>query len=92
MTTEQCRHFTVDGSAYCDRCKDEWYIDTPFTLNDVDYVVWQFHGRNLVTGEDFWSCRRVDGGGSIALTSANIDNLIGQTPYWEPQPEWHDEY
>lgn len=93
MTHEQCKHFTVDGSAYCDRCKEEWYIDTGFTMNDVNYTVWQSYGADAVTGEDYWICKRDDGNGCIYITSADIDNAIGQTPYWEPEPiNWHDVY
>jgi len=92
MTHEMCRHYTVDGSAYCDHCKEEWYVGSAFTMNDVNYTVSQSYGTDSATDEDFWVCKRDDGQGCIYLTSADIDNAISQTPYWAPQPSWHDEY
>lgn len=92
MTHEQCRHYTIDGSAYCDRCRDEWYIGTPFTFNNLDYRVWAYYGTNDVTGEISYSCRLDSGMGSVYLTTDDIDNATSQTPYWAPQPQWHDEY
>jgi hypothetical protein len=92
MTHEMCRHYTVDGSAYCDHCRDEWYIDSVFDMNGHSYRVWQFCRADELTGEAMYICRRTDGNGSIHLNVETIDEHIGQTPYWAPQPSWHDEY
>jgi len=91
MTHEQCRHFTVDGSAYCDRCKDEWYLDSVFEMNGHVYQVWQFFGFTE-SGDSMYIVRRMDGSGTIYLDTAAIDERLGQKPYWLPQPCHHDEY
>lgn len=92
MTHEMCRHYTVDGSAYCDRCRDEWYIDSVFEMNGHDYQVWAYYGTNDVTGEVIYSCRLKSGMGGIYLGTGDIDNATSEVPYWAPQPQWHDEY
>ena len=90
MTHEMCSHYTVDGSAYCDFCRDEWYLDTPITFNNLDYKVWAYYGTDE-SGKVSYSCRLNSGMGAVYLTTEDIDNAIGQVPYWAPQ-EFHNEY
>lgn len=72
-----CEHYAIDQSqSCCDRCADDRYLDTPFTMNDHNYTVWSEYGTDSVTGERYYQCRRDDGSGAIYLTTSDIDGVL----------------
>ena len=76
MTKRDCNHYPIDDSEpYCSACTDLFYIDTPFTLGGDDYTVWSWYGSDEF-GNNTYQCRRVDGTGTIFLTTDTIDMYI----------------